>query len=117
MPWLAALGAMIGGSSGYALAVFTQRAYPLPTGGMPIAPHWTNGIVTYELTMLSAILTTLAALLISSRLPDWSSSKLYDPEVSNGKILVGVMNPPADIRPDLERRLREAGADRVVTPS
>jgi glutamate dehydrogenase len=54
MPWLAALGGVLGGTSGYSLAALTQRAYPLPTGGMPIVTAWTNGIITYELAMLGA---------------------------------------------------------------
>lgn len=117
MPWLAPLGGLIGGFSGYSLAVFTQNAYPLPTGGMPLSPFPTNGIITYELTMLGAILTTLVTLLIAAGLPSRVSSKLYDPEVSDGKILVGVANPPPESCRELEKRLRDAGADRVVTPS
>ena len=36
MPWLAALGGVVGGVSGFLLASLTQRAYPIPTGGMAI---------------------------------------------------------------------------------
>ncbi len=117
MPWLAAVGALAGGLGGHFLAVFSQTAYPLPTGGMPLAPLPTNAIITYEMTMLGAILATTVTLLIAAGLPAWRSSRLYDPEVSSGKILVGVVNPPADSRQDLERRLLEAGADRVIAPS
>jgi hypothetical protein len=109
MPWLAALGGLVGGASGYLLASMSQRVYPLVTGGMPIAPRWTNGIITYELTMLGAILATLLTLLISTRLPDWRRSA-YDPEVSDGKILVGVLNPAETSRAELERLLLAAGA-------
>ena len=59
----AVLGAAVGGLSGYLLTTLTQKAYPIFTGGMPITPPWTNGIIIYELTMLGAILTTLVVLL------------------------------------------------------
>ena len=53
---------------GYLLTRFTQFVYPLPTGGMPIAPPWTNGIIIYEMTMLGAILTTVITLLVTAQL-------------------------------------------------
>ncbi len=108
MPWLAALGGLIGGASGYGLAVLTQRAYPIPTGGMPLAPLFTNGIITYELIMLGAILASLLTLLISARLPNVRAA-LYDPAVSDGMILVGVLNPEDSARSELEHKLRDAG--------
>jgi hypothetical protein len=116
MPWIAALGGLLGGIGGFWLAAFTQRAYALPTGGMPIVSLWTNGIVAYEMTMLGAILATLVTLLVTTRLPHWSHKEtIYDPAVSEGKILVGVTNPHARARSELERRLREAGAEKVVS--
>lgn len=111
MPWLAVLGALVGGSCGYALASFTQRTYPLPTGGMPIVAMWPTGIVMYELTMLGAIVTTIVTFLVAAGLPNFRE-RLYDPEVTNGKILVGVSNPDADSRAELKRLLQD-GADQV----
>jgi hypothetical protein len=112
MPWLAVLGAFVGGGGGYALAAFTQRSYPLPTGGMPIVAMWPTGIVMYELTMLGAILTTLVTFLIATGLPNYKK-RLYDPEVTNGKILVGVSDPDRDCRAELEQRLLQEGAEQV----
>lgn len=112
MPWLAALGALMGGVSGFLLAVLTQKSYPLATGGMPIVTLWANGIITYELTMLGAILTTLFTLLVTARIPDWRA-KIYDPAVSEGKILIGVVNPREESRVELKRRLSEAGAAEI----
>jgi hypothetical protein len=79
---------------------------------MPIVAAWPTGIVTYELTMMGVTVTTLITLLIGSRLPNWKS-KLYDPQVSHGKILIGVVDPPGEARADLEQRLRRAGAEQV----
>lgn len=109
MPWLAAVGGLLGGSGGYWLAAFTQKAYPLPTGGMPIVAPWTNGIVAYEMAMLGAILATFLTLLASARLPDLRH-RLYDLEISGGKILVGVIKPPEDSRFEIEKALLQAGA-------
>ena len=106
---LAFLGAFLGGTTGYLLTSLTQRAYPLPTGGMPLVPPWTNGIIVYEMTMLGAILFTLGTLLISTHLPTFRNP-LSDPEVWSGKILVGVTDPPDNSRRELEARLRHAGA-------
>ncbi|HEV2178056.1 MAG TPA: quinol:electron acceptor oxidoreductase subunit ActD [Terriglobia bacterium] len=114
MPWLAALGGLAGGLLGFLFVSYTQRAYPLPTGGMKIVSLWPDGVITYELIMLSAILTTLVTLLITARSPR-RSRKLYDPQVSEGKILVGVVNPAEASSAGLERMLRDAGASSVVS--
>lgn len=114
-PWLVALGGALGGVAGYMLVTQTQKLYPLPTGGMPIAPLWTNGIITYEVAMLGAIITNLAVLLIGARLPKWWRWKrqLYDPAISDGLILIGVVDPAAEIRAGIEATLRQAGAREV----
>jgi len=120
MRWFAAVGGVVGGTCGFLLARLTQEAYPswLNTGGMPLLAPWPTGIVTYELTMLGAVLTTIVTLLITTRLPDWKP-KLYDPEVSNGKILIGVLEPSDAARTEIENRLLGAGAERVkvTTPA
>ncbi|MGO9271950.1 MAG: quinol:electron acceptor oxidoreductase subunit ActD [Terriglobia bacterium] len=113
MAWIAALGGLVGGVAGYFLTSLTQSAYPLPTGGMPLSPHWTNGIITYELTMLGAILATLGTLAVATHVPG-RRSPLADPAVAEGKIVVGVRNPPESVRVEIERALRSAGAESVV---
>lgn len=92
--WLSGLGGVMGLLVGYLLTSMAQRAWPLPTGGMPIVPLWTNVIVMFEQTMLGGILTAVIGLLVTARLPGRLSKRLYDPAVSEGKILVGVERPP-----------------------
>ena len=112
LPWIATCGGVLGGTVGYALASFTQRSYPLPTGGMPIVAMWPTGIIMYELTMLGVIITTIVTFLIGVRLPSWKT-RVNDPEVAQGKILVGVTNADPGIRSEISRRLYDAGAERV----
>jgi hypothetical protein len=114
MPWLAALGGLVSGASAFAFVAFTQKAYPLPTGGMPIVSLWPNGIITYEFTMFGAVLTTLVTLMITAR-SSRESAGLYDPEVSKGKILIGVVNPAKELRRAVEQALRSAGTESVVS--
>lgn len=109
---IASIGGVFGALLGLLFVRFTQLVYPLPTGGMPITPTWTNGIVVYETTMLGAILTTVVTLLITASLPHFGK-RLSDPEIWHGKILVGVTNPPDKARPELEKQLRLAGAAEV----
>ena len=112
MPWLAAFGGLCGGVSGYALTAYTQRAFPIPTGGMPLVPAWTNGIIVYELTMLGAILATFFTLLVRAGVPNWRT-QLYDVEISGGRVLVGVLDPPEGARAELEKAFLDAGAEQV----
>ena len=113
MPWIAALGGVVGGLSGWGFVSYTQKSYPLISGGMNLVTKWSDGIITYELTMLGVILTTLVTLLITARIPDWRGRKVYDPAISSGKILIGVTNPPEAAREELGNRLRAAGAEIV----
>ncbi len=112
MPWLATLGGLVGGTCGFLLARYTQVAYPIITGGMPLVSPWPTAIVTYELTMFGAVMTTVITLLITARLARRRPAP-YDPEISNGKILIGVMDPSDAARSDLETRLLNAGAVQV----
>ncbi len=112
MPWLAVAGGVLGGTAGYALASFTQRTYPLPTGGMPIVALWPTGIVIYELGMLGAILTTIITFLITARLPRYRD-RIYDAEISRGKVLVGVAEADRELGAKVKQRLQEQGAEQI----
>jgi len=105
--WIAAGGGVLGLGAGLILAYVTETFWPIVTGGMPIFAWWPNIIVLFELTMLGAIVATVLSLLITTELPT-RKVKLYDPAVSQGKILVAVEEPPDDALPKLQRVLREA---------
>lgn len=114
IPWLAVLGGITGGTVTYFFVTGAQRAFPIVTGGMPITPTWTNGIIVYEMTMLGAILTTVVTLLLKVRLPDWRK-RLYDSAVSEGLILVGVTNPMSSSVIQIEEVFRQTGASEIKT--
>jgi len=63
--------------------------------------------VMFELTMLGAILATVITLVVTARLG--RGSTIYDPAVSDGKILVGVEG-------DSDARLRELEAALTAVP-
>jgi Protein of unknown function (DUF3341) len=104
---LAGLGGVAGFVGGVLLTTGTERAWPLVTGGMPIVAWWPNLVIIFELTMLGAILTTVLSLLVSAGLPTAKRS-MYDAEVSDGKILVGV-SLTSDRPPDTIRRALDFG--------
>ena len=101
MWWLACLGGLVGMSAGYGLAWVSEVSWEIDTGGLPVFAWWPNLIIMFEMTMLGAILATVATLVVSALLPSRGRT-LYDPEVTDGKILVGVENPPEGSLPDLE---------------
>ena len=91
MWWIACGGGLLGMASALGLSWLTEMSWPLDVGGLPIFAWWPNLIITFELTMLGAILATVITLVVTARLG--RSSTIYDPAVSDGKILVGVSNP------------------------
>jgi hypothetical protein len=100
---LAAGGGILGMAAAFGLAWIAETSWPINTGGLPIFAWWPNLIIVFELTMLGAIVTTVVTLVVSAGL-GWRAA-LYDPEVSDGKILVGVENPSADSVREVEAAL------------
>jgi hypothetical protein len=92
MWWIACGGAAVGASAALGLAWLTETSWPIDVGGLPTWAWWPNLIITFELTMLGAIVATVITLVITAGFGR-QKGRLYDPEVSDGKILVGVENP------------------------
>jgi hypothetical protein len=88
MWWIACGGGLLGMATAFGLAWITEVWWPIDVGGLPTFAWWPNLIIIFELTMLGAILATVITLVISARLG--RTSTIYDPAVSDGKILVGV---------------------------
>jgi hypothetical protein len=109
MWYIACAGGLFGLLSSTWLTRMTELAWPLRTGNMPIVAWWPNLIVIFEMTMLGAILAAVGTLIVTARLGR-KGPPLYDPEVTNGKILVGVQNPSDTSLPAVERALVAGGA-------
>jgi hypothetical protein len=104
-------GAGIGMVGGFGLSTITALNYPLVKGGMPIVAPWTVGLITYETTMLGAVLATLVGLLVELRLPNFENLP-YDPSVVDGGIVLAVSCPDGS-RASVESAVSAAGASKV----
>jgi hypothetical protein len=113
MWWIACGGGLVGMATAVALSWLTEMGWPIDVGGLPTFAWWPNLIIMFELTMLGAILATVATLVVTARLG--RSSVLYDPEVSDGKILVGVESPPEHTVRQLETALSVTAEARLKT--
>jgi len=112
MWWFACLGGALGMSAGYGLSWLTETSWPIDVGGLPIFAWWPNLIIMFELTMLGAIVATAAALIASALVPSRGRT-LYDSEVTDGQILVGVENPGEAAVHDIEVALSAPPGARV----
>jgi hypothetical protein len=103
MWWIACGGGLVGMATAFGLAWLTETSWPINVGALPTFAWWPNLIIIFELTMLGAIVATVTTLVVTADLG--RSSTLYDPEVSDGKILVGVENPPDSAVRELQTAL------------
>ena len=83
------IGAALGLSVALLLTAGTQLAYPLVTGGKPILALPPMFIVSYEGTMLGAVLFTILGVIFESRLPRMGTG-LYDARITEGYIGIAV---------------------------
>ena len=106
------LGALVGITVGIVLTSMTQLAYPLTQGGKPILSLPPMAIITYETTMLGAIIFTVLGIIFESRLPKIKMG-LYDTRITEGYIGV-LVNVEEDQLPAVSGILTQAGAVDVV---
>jgi hypothetical protein len=114
MWWIACGGGLLGMVIAFGLLWYAETSWPMNVGGLPVFAWWPNLIIVFELTMLGAILATVATLIVSAIWGD-RKARLYDPEVSDGLILVGIENPPADSVSTLQQALVTAPDARIKT--
>jgi hypothetical protein len=91
--WLALAGGCAGAFAGFALAAGTAWLYPVQTGDKPIIALYPTAIVTFELTMLFAIIGTMAGMFLEMGLPALEN-RLYDPAIADGCIGISVAIHP-----------------------
>lgn len=106
------VGALLGLTAGILMTSMTQMAYPLVQGGKPILSLPPMAVVTYESTMLGAIIFTVLGIIFESRLPK-TKLGLYDTRITEGYIGV-LVNAEEDQLPRVSGILTQAGAVDVV---
>lgn len=103
------LGAIAFGALATAFIYWAQYNYRLVTGGMPLFSFWATGVITFEMTMLGAIVTTFGWFLWESGLARKRDRAAPVPVVDPGSICVRVRCRTEDSQPALEA-MRRAGA-------
>lgn len=91
--WLALAGALAGACAGFILAAGTAWLYPVQTGDKPIIALYPTAIVTFEVTMLFAIIGTMAGMFLEMGLPA-IGKRPYDPAIADGCIGICVTIHP-----------------------
>ncbi len=110
---VAVLAALLGGGLATLFVRYTQHAYALVTGGMPLSSAWSTGVISYELTMAGAIAGTVLAFL-------WEGALVYRrkggpvPALREGSIFVQV-RCAATSAPRVAESLYQAGAVEVAS--
>ena len=102
--YVACIGGLAGLLGSIALTRYTSIDWPMNVGNMSTIAWWAYLVVIFETTMLGAILATVGTLIVTAGLVRRRPA-LYDPAVSQGKILVGLENPNQSRMKDLETAL------------
>ena len=102
--WIACAGGLLGFLASVALTEYTAIDWPMNVGNMATVAWWAFLVPIFEMTMLGAILAAVITLIITAGLLRRRPA-LYDPAVSDGKILVGLENPSESRMKDLEAAL------------
>ena len=110
---MAVLGGVVNGGLATAFIFFTQRNYPLITGGMPLTSGWSTGVVSYELTMAGTVAGVMLAFLWEGRLLFNGRKGAPPPALKEGSTFLRV-RCGEDRAPATIRCLRQAGAIEVV---
>lgn len=105
-------GAIVFGLAATGFVYWTQHNYSLVTGGMPLFSLWATGVITYEMTMLGAIVTTFAWFLWESGLIRKRDKTAPVPEVDPGAMCLRVRCRPEQASKAAET-MRRAGATGV----
>jgi Protein of unknown function (DUF3341) len=112
--WMSVGSGILGACAGFLLAAGTAYMYPVQTGDKPIIAFYPTGIITYELTMLFAILGAIVGMFVEMKLPPWKE-RVYDTAIGDGSIGISVFVPSTDRKNRAESVMKEAGALRTIS--
>jgi hypothetical protein len=105
-------GAIIGGASGFAMAVATALVFILPTGGRAIIALPPYLVITYEMTILLGVLFTLLGFHVVSGLPAWRDEP-YTESANIDRFVVVVEGTAGEQTTRAEAIIRGAGAEDI----
>lgn len=112
--WIVLGGGILGGSGAYFMEWYAARDYAYNVGGRPLHSWPAFVPVTFELTVLTAALVGLAALLCLTRLPRLDHPMFALPQfvrASRDRFFVAVWtDDPRFVMSGLDRLLRESHA-------
>ena len=106
------IGALMGLSVAFLLTSGTQIAYPIVTGGKPILSFPAMTIISYEGTLLGAVIFTILGIIFESRLPR-ARLDPYDPRITEGYIGL-LVNCPEERLDAVDQALRRGNAVDVI---
>ncbi len=106
------IGGLAGLTFGYWIAIWASDYWPLVVGGKAVASWVPYTIFGFEVMVLVGALSTVAGLLITSRVPRLTMMVGYDPRFSHGDYGVWVECTPEKAA-DAENVMRTAGAVEV----
>ena len=110
-------GAILFGALATAFIWWVQHDYALVTGGMPIFSFWATGVITFEMTMLGAIVATFGWFLWESGLVRKREASAPVPEVDPGSMCLRVRCRGREATQAIDA-MRSAGAlDVQVAPA
>jgi hypothetical protein len=69
VPWLTLCGGLFGAALGYGMQVYTNLAFPIDIGNRPLLAPPAFLLITFELTVLFAVLFAIGGMLALNRLP------------------------------------------------
>jgi hypothetical protein len=69
VPWLTLVGGALGAAIGFGMQLYTNWDFPIEIGGRPIQAWQPFMLITFELTVLFAVLAAIVGMLLLNRLP------------------------------------------------
>jgi Protein of unknown function (DUF3341) len=69
LPWLTFAGGVLGAAVGYGMQVYTNHDFPIDIGNRPLVANPAFMLITFELTVLFAVLFSIGGMLLLNHLP------------------------------------------------
>ncbi|UFS70401.1 DUF3341 domain-containing protein [Geomonas sp. RF6] len=108
--WITVGSGIAGACAGFLLAAGTAWVYPVQTGDKAIVALYPTGIITYEITMLFAMVGTIVGMFLEMKLPAWGGDRPYDARISEGYVGICVRVDDEKGAERAQQVMKETGA-------